>query len=149
MKWETILYDDNDRLDLIAKLEKWTMTQPCDITIRPHKKNRSLAQNALFAVWARERGEQIGTGETHERRYLKLAHGVPIMLAHDDFREFWQVLVESAPSYEEQLHAMDYVDVTSLMTTAEMTQFLNEVEIESYENGLHLTKPRQYDEAMR
>ena len=145
-KWESVIADDGDRLDLITKLENWQVKQKCLVTIKPYKKNRTDAQNALFAVWARQRGEQTGHGEIYERCYLKLQYGIPIMMHHDYFRDTWEAF--KAFPYEAQHEAMRVIDVTSLMSVDEMTIFLNHVESDSYDNGLHLTKPRQYDEAM-
>lgn len=145
-KWEFQLDEDADRLELIDKLQGWEVKTPCLCIIKPRKRNRSDAQNALFAVWARQRGKQTGNGEIHERCYLKLHYGVPIMCHHDYFREAWEPY-KSLP-YEHQFNAMKIIDVTSLMETDEMTMFLNHVELDSYEQGYELSKPRQYDEAM-
>jgi hypothetical protein len=145
-KWEFIVDSDEDEKRLIEALARWKRKGKSLVTIQPYRKNRSLAQNSLFAVWCRQRGEQTGHGETHERCYLKLTYGVPIMEQHPDFAELWAPYRQQP--YELQMNAMKIVDVTSLMLVDEMTEFLNHVELDSYEHGLALTKPRQYDEAM-
>ena len=147
MKWQVIIHNNKEKADMIARLEGWEVKTPCLVTIQPKKRDRTQAQNAIFAVWARQRSEQTGLTESEERRYCKLTFGVPIMCHHDAFREVWQHFTDLP--YEEQLKAMDFIDVTSLMHVDEMTRFLTELEVETYSQGLELSKPNIYEEAMR
>lgn len=146
-KWEIIVVDDADRNEAIRQILTWKLEKPVKLTVQLYKKNRSAAQNALAAVWYRDRGKQTGHGEAYERCYCKLIYGVPIMMKHDYFAEAW--LPYQKQPYERQFDAMKIVDVTSLMSTEEMTEYMYSVENDSYENGLALTKPKMYNEAMR
>lgn len=144
-KWECVIANDADRNAAIQQILSWKLEKPVHLTGQHYKKNRSASQNALSAVWSRQRGNQTGHGESYERCYLKLTYGVPIMLEHEDFAEAWEPY-RSRP-YEMQLDAMKIIDVTSLMDVSEMTEYLSHVEDDSYSNGIALTKPRIYDES--
>ena len=147
MKWERIINNQRELTAIIDHMQHWQIKQPCLLTIKPKKRDRTDAQNAIFAVWARQRSEQTGLTESEERNYCKLTFGVPIMCHHDKFREFWQHY--RSLSYEDQLKAMNFVDVTSLMSIDEMTRFLTELEIETHSQGLEISTPRIYEEAMQ
>ncbi len=160
MKWERIVHSQRELDEVIEHMRNWQIKQPCLLTIKPKKRDRTDAQNAIFAVWARQRSEQTGSTEIEERRYCKLTFGIPIMCHHDDFALRWRSMTENMQPimakdgslvsvYEQQLLAMDIIDVTSLMSVDEMTRFLTELEVETYSQGLHLTKPREYNEAMQ
>jgi len=116
-----------------------------ELTGRKYKKNRTAAQNALFAIWCRDRANQTGHGEVYERCLAKLSFGVPIMQRHEDFAKLWQPY--SIMPYEFQLDAMKIVDVTSLMKVTEMNECMTAYEDDCHDNGIHLTKPKMYQEA--
>ena len=138
---------DEDRQEFIKKLLGIDLTKKSwDVTAKPYKKNRSAAQNAIFAIWTRERGNQTGHGEIHERCLAKLSFGVPIMQRHLDFAELWKPY--SLMPYEFQLDAMKIVDVTSLMNIQEMNECITAFEDDCHDNNIHLTKPQMYQEAM-
>lgn len=42
---------DNNRLQIIALISGLDLTEPQDVTIKPHKSSRSLDQNALMWQW--------------------------------------------------------------------------------------------------
>jgi len=141
-----IVRDEADRAEAIKLIKSWKLEKPMEVIGRVYKKNRSAAQNAIFAIWTRERGNQTGHGEIHERCLAKLSFGVPIMQRHLDFAELWQPY--SLMPYEFQLNAMKIVDVTSLMNIQEMNECITAFEDDCHENNIHLTKPQMYQEAM-
>lgn len=89
-------------------------------------KDRSLDQNAISHAWydqiSRELGEDSPEGV---KRECKLRYGVPILRAEDDeFREQYDRLIKGKYTYEEKLEIMDWLPVTSLMRTKQMTRYL-------------------------
>lgn len=103
---------------------------------------RSLNQNDISHVWyeqmAREMLEDDAKGW---KRYCKLHHGVPILRSEDkDFRKFYDdsLLYQS---YENKLAAMDFVPVTSLMSKAQLTKYLEAVRTEFSGKGVWLEFP--------
>ena len=140
-----IVRDEDDRAEAIKFIKSWKLDKPMEVIGRVYKKNRSAAQNALFAVWCRDRGKQTGHGEVYERCLAKLTFGVPLMLQEMYFAEAWQPY--QAMTYERQFKAMEIVDVTSLMKVQRMNEFMTAFENDCYENGFSLTKPKLYQEA--
>lgn len=103
--------------------------------------DRSLDQNALSHKWFAEIAGHFGDRTPHDVRLeMKLTKGVPILRENDDFREFYDKALKPLP-YDMKLRAMEYVPVTSIMTTKEMTRFLDEVFRHWSEQGVKLTIP--------
>ena len=48
------------------------------------------------------------------------------MRQHDKFNEHWLRLEKVCLTYEEKMTAMDFLPVTSLMTNAEMSQYMSD-----------------------
>ena len=42
---------DNNRLQLVALISGLDLSEPQDVTIKPHKSSRSLDQNSLMWIW--------------------------------------------------------------------------------------------------
>lgn len=106
--------------------------------------DRSLSQNAISHVWyaqiARELREENTMGW---RCYCKLHHGVPILRAEDaDFREFYDGSLKLLP-YEKKLQAMKFVPVTSIMTTEQLSDYLEEVQQDFRGRGVMLEFPKE------
>lgn len=78
-------------------------------------RDRSLDQNRLQFLWAREAAEQRGDVTADEvRREWKLRHGVPILREESaEFRATYDRAVKPLP-YEQKLEAMHIIDVSSL-----------------------------------
>lgn len=120
-----------------------------DVIIRPHKKDRSLAQNRLAFQWYMERAEQQGTTPEYEHRLAKLRWGCPLLIAVDaEFADFYRRGIEPL-DYERRIIAMQWVPVTRLFTVKMMTEYLETMERESAMQGIILTRPDDmYWEAM-
>ena len=93
-------------------------------------KGRSLDQNAISHAWyeqvARELREDDARGV---KRYCKLHFGVPLLRAEDDeFREAYDGSILRTLSYEQKLLAMDMLPVTSRMTTAQLSRYMEDVQ---------------------
>ena len=102
-------------------------------------RNRSLDQNALYAVWVDQVVKELGEYD-HDgvRRFCKLHFGVPILRAEDDwFRELYDRAIK-AHDYETKLQIMDMIDVTSRMKKDQMTRFLEAMQLHYVERGVML-----------
>lgn len=118
------------RLDLPVTFE-WTKGR-----------DRSLEQNRLQFLWAREAAEQWGDRTPDEVRCdWKLRHGVPILReASPEFRDTFDRIIRPLP-YQGRLMAMQLIEVTSLMKVRQMVRYLDTVERECREQGIRLTDP--------
>lgn len=105
-------------------------------------RDRSLAQNKLQFLWAREAAEQFGDRTVDEVRCdWKLRHGVPIMREDSpEFRSTYDRIIKPL-SYENKLKVMQMIEVTSLMKVPQMIRYLDTIQRECLENGLKLTDP--------
>jgi hypothetical protein len=93
-------------------------------------KSRSISQNSISHAWyeqvARELREDDARGV---KRYCKLHFGVPLLRAEDDeFREAYDGSILRTLSYEQKLLAMDVLPVTSRMTTAQLSRYMEDVQ---------------------
>jgi hypothetical protein len=106
-------------------------------------KDRSLDQNAISHLWyeqlARELREYDALGWKCE---CKLLHGVPILRAEDaEFRTFYDRAIKQSLSYEEKLAAMKFLPVTRLMTTPQMSKYLEAMRDHFLRRGVRLEFP--------
>lgn len=105
-------------------------------------RDRSLDQNSLQFLWAREASEQRGDTTPDEVRCdWKLRHGVPIMREDSpEFRDTYDRLIKPL-TFEQKLRAMQLIEVTSLMKVRQMVRYLDTVQRECAEQGIRLTDP--------
>ena len=106
-------------------------------------KVRSVDQNAISHAWY----EQI-SAELREDTVLgvkcqcKLQYGVPILRAEDaDFRAMYDASLKGL-GYEEKLTIMQYLPITSLMTTAQLSQYLDAMQTAYAKRGVMLEFPQ-------
>lgn len=102
-------------------------------------KRRSTDANALSWEWygqiSRELGEET-IEQVHNRAKLEL--GVPILRAEDaGFRELYDRTLKPL-SYEDKRALMAYIPVTSIMSRAQMGQFLDDMQRTYAERGVIL-----------
>lgn len=105
-------------------------------------RDRSLDQNRLQFLWAREVAEQRGDLTTEEQRCeWKLHHGVPILREDSpEFRDIYDAAIKPL-SYELKLKAMRFVPVSSEMKVKQMVRYLDAIERECGERGWKITDP--------
>ncbi|HEL7630543.1 TPA: hypothetical protein UL921_002374 [Stenotrophomonas maltophilia] len=107
-----------------------------------HGKARSLDQNAISHTWyeqvSRELREETPLGV---KSFCKLHFGVPILRAEDDeFRAKYDKAVKPM-AYEDKLILMEWFPVTSLMTTPQLSQYLESVQRHYQRLGVWLEFP--------
>jgi hypothetical protein len=102
---------------------------------------RSLDQNALMWRWNDEIAKHFGDRTADDvHRENKLLIGCRILVRDDpDFAEFVTNL--SGLTYEQKLQAMDYLAVTSIMTTRQLSEFMDTVHRKFSQQGVMLTDP--------
>lgn len=108
-------------------------------------KPRSTAQNRLLHKWMGEIAEQKGDLSADEARaYCKLTIGVPILRQQNAaFKERYDEILKPL-SYEQKLAIMSEplnLPVTSLMSTKQLTEYLEAIIRHFGEQGIILTMP--------
>jgi hypothetical protein len=117
---------------------------PFTITLTDGKR-RSLKQNRLQREWVNQISMQMGDRTAEEvRGYIKLVIGIPILRNENEaFAEEYDRIIKPL-AYETKLKLMmvpfDF-GVTRLMTTKQLTAYLDEVYKHFTAQGVQLTMP--------
>lgn len=128
-----------DSLGIIREL--YQRNRYLKITIKIGK-SRSEQQNDISHVWydqlSRELREDNALGW---KAYCKLTIGVPILRAEEEeFRANYDASVRHL-TYEQKLKAMHFIPVTSLMTKAQLSQYLETMQSIFLDHGVKLEFP--------
>jgi hypothetical protein len=140
------LVENKSDLNLLIK---YLMHQKMPFTVKiSGGRPRSLSQNALQWQWAGESSQQRpGMTAREVQAEWKLVFGVPILCAENDgFAAAW-ANIDRKLSYEEKLELMNYFSVTSLMTSKQLSSFLDEVYRFNVERGIELTRPDDLEQS--
>lgn len=107
-------------------------------------RKRSLNQNDISHAWYQQMArEDRQYDELGHKSYCKLHHGVPILRAEDsDFREAYDASIKNL-TYEQKIVAMKLFPVTSLMTKAQLTAYLEAVKQDYETRGIYLMFPEK------
>ena len=102
---------------------------------------RTTDQNALYWLWVAEVAAHQGETKEETHREAKLSIGCPILFRDNEkFAAFYRRVI--APLDRElRLEAMDFVDVSSVMTTRQFAEFADEFEKKWRMRGVRLTMP--------
>jgi len=92
-------------------------------------KDRSLDQNAVSHCWYEQVADELREDEAQDvKRFCKLHFGVPILRADEaTFREMYDATFKKL-TYPQKLKAMDFLDVTSIMSTKQMARYMGELQ---------------------
>jgi hypothetical protein len=154
MKHTLIIRDDSVRhyaIDLIGGIP----FEPVhEIILRPYKKDRSVAQNALYWLWATVIAGE--TGETKDEVHRRLKRGFLVRIYERDNPEYGEMLkavrsVHLAGMKAEAKHLADQiVDLTSTTraTVEQFTEYLNDIEKDSLGKYVLPRPEDRYYEAM-
>ena len=140
-----ILYTEHEREDAMGVLAKANL--PCTFTLDIGA-DRSIDQNSLLWKWYGEICDQLREQSPQElHNECKLTIGVPIIRAYPTKaqRRFCAVYEKHLAelSYEDQLDFIAAIPVTSIMSTSQMTKYLNELhKVYTIKRGCVLTEPR-------
>ena len=122
----------------------WVADMPMPFTVAVMKgKGRSLDQNALLHKWF---GEIARTREGHTLLDVKgechKKYGVPIKMSDPQFAWVWSQTGAKLP-YEKQCAylASGVLNVSSTMTKAQLSQYMDEMSRDFTSQGVTLTQP--------
>lgn len=95
-------------------------------------KARTLPQNnMIYALYNRAAARLDGESPLTIKRYCKLHFGVPLLRVEDaDFKDKWDRCIKRNLTYEQKLEVMDWFPVTSLMNTAQESQYIDNIMME-------------------
>lgn len=128
---------------LWEKFKQLDPTRLWVVDVKEFKSKRTLEQNALSHLWYCEICLHLDNGETVEdiKAYCKLHHGVPIMRRDDvEFREVYDKAIKGL-TYEQKREIMKILPVTSLMKTAQLSEYLEKVQADFMNKGIMLNFP--------
>lgn len=130
---------ETERTQLIKFIESKEM--PLTVTIKPGEESRSIKQNRLAFQWFKDASTQGDQTSEQYRAESKLRFGVPILRRDDeDFKAKYDQAIKPL-DYENKLICMEFFPVSSLMTTKQMTEFLNAVLSHFVGMGYIMTDP--------
>jgi len=94
-----------------------------------HGKKRSLSQNDISHAWYHQVANELREDTPlMVKSFCKLHMGIPILRAEsDDFREKYDRAVKPM-NYPDKLTLMEWFPVTSLMTTPQLSEYLEKVQ---------------------
>jgi hypothetical protein len=114
----------------------------CKVKITTGK--RSLNQNDLSHAWYEQLAVELRDDDALGWKcYCKLHHGVPILRAEDaEFRETYDGAIKGL-DYEQKLRVMRILPVTSLMTKAQLSAYLEAVQDDFSKRNVRLEFPME------
>ena len=121
-----------------------------DITIEPHKKNRSAAQNSLFWEWMTIIGGERGNLKDEMRDEYVERFLVPIFTRDDpEYADLWETVRDvwrAGQKDEAQLIRRHIVKRTSTThaSVKQMSEMMEDIERDSISKGIYLPAP-EYD----
>lgn len=141
--------NERDRSRAIDALMSMDIDKPKMMKLVNAEGKRRGAQNSLMWLW----NTYVGGVKGHDKNYIhaegKLLLGVPILSVSDpEFGAAWSAISEHA-DYPALIQCIRKMDITSRFTVAQMTEYLNEYEMQYAQEGTPLPHPEdRYYEAM-
>ena len=139
------IIENKTDLDAFFKLAS-SYKYPITATIT-RGRDRSHDQNRLAFMWYREASEQMQDEDAEAKRaFCKLNFAIPILVAEsDEYRSAYNKFIRPLP-YEAKLAMMraplDY-PATRLLTTKQMTSYLDAIREHFEAQGVVLTIPQE------
>lgn len=119
-------------------LEEQAHDEVCTLELVSKSATRSKAQNRLAFRWYKQIEEELflEIGEAHS--LCKLTVGIPILRRDNEtFREWYDRAVKPL-SWDQKLHDIEFVDVTSKFGVKQMTVYLETMQRKFAEQGVIL-----------
>ena len=106
--------------------------------------DRSSKQNKMIHGLYGDIARNVdGQGIVDIKRYCKLHLGIPILRASDPkYLDWYDSSVKPLP-YETKLMLMDHLEVTSLFTVGQGTEYITSILREYSSQGVHIPDPRR------
>lgn len=123
------IHREIDLANAAARLAKLDPAKAWNIDMSPRDASATLEQNSgvwkLYALIAGTLGDRTARDV---KRECKLCHGVPLLREADaDYRSTYDAVLKPL-TYEQKLVAMDYWPVTRLMSKAQKSAYLDDVQ---------------------
>ena len=121
------------------------------VIIRPYKKNRTAAQNALMWMWHTAYVDHFGVdgGKLEQHISFKLTHVLPIILRDEDPDGVMQRIYDNCRADKDMLHKFGEMLSTTDLNTKQLKEALDSYDLETAFNGLVFPHPDDfYHEAM-
>ncbi len=170
-KKQSWLIKNRSELDAVIRFVEDRLRLGKSVRLTETAGKRTLLQNALKEVWYGEIAKLSGDITVNDaKRQSKLVCGVPILRAEsEDFRQMYDLTIKKNPvyrfgmrfengvtmsGYELKLKMMDILPVTSMMSTAQMSSYLESMQQYWAQSGIYLAFPddlrrTDYPEARR
>lgn len=143
------LREESDIGKCIDALMNVDLDEPRQMIIQNAEGRRRSVQNALMWMWNTYVASQTGESKETVHSRCKLTIGVPILAANDPV--FGQTIEKALEglTYPERFKIIERMDVTSLMTVSEFSQYLKDYEETHADAGIPLPHPEdRYYEAL-
>lgn len=139
-----VIKSDRHKADLIALINARSTPFTVTITSGAH---RTEYQNRTAFMWYKEIAEQLGDQSAEDvRKFCKLTLGVAILRHENEaFRIEYDKVVKPM-SYENKLAIMGEpfnLPISSIMTVAQKTKYLDEIQRHFLQLGIVLTQPKE------
>ena len=138
MTLKHFIRDEYMRDEAIATLR--TVSLPCRMEIREGS-DRSLEQNRTAWMHYGEIAKHHGMTPEEAHRLCKLRYGVPILRRDSEEFEATWTRIAIPLSDADQLRIVGLIDVTSVMTVAQMGEYIDTYYREQSSRGVQLTDP--------
>lgn len=138
------VYSDTTLAQALGALrDAFRLHHRCKVKITTGK--RSLNQNDLSHAWYEQLAIELREDDALGWKcYCKLHHGVPILRAEDaEFRATYDAALKGI-TYEQKLRVMRILPVTSLMTKAQLSAYLQAVQADFDARNVRLEFPLEH-----
>jgi hypothetical protein len=140
---EIAVYSDNTLAQALGAVrDAYRVNHRCKVKVTTGK--RSINQNDMSHAWYEQLAIELREDDALGwKSYCKLHHGVPILRAEDaEFRNVYDNAIKGL-SYEQKLAVMRILPVTSLMTKAQLSAYLDAVQADFRSKGVILEYPME------
>jgi hypothetical protein len=119
----------NNKGQAFAYIDGLDYSQPLTLEAELVSKARSVPQNSKAHVWYNQIDKQLNTPIGDTKCHCKLYYGVPILRAEDEtFAQSYDALIKNRFTVEEKLELMRWFPVTSLMSKAQKTRYMETIQ---------------------
>lgn len=140
---EIAVYSESTLAQALGAIrDAYRVNHRCKVKVTTGK--RSINQNDLSHAWYEQLAAELREDdELGWKCYCKLHHGVPILRTEDsEFREVYDAAIKGL-SYEQKLAVMRILPVTSLMSKAQLSAYLEAVQTDFRGRGVFLEFPME------
>ena len=112
------------------------------VSIKEWSDKRKLPANAVQHVWYKQIADKLGHDAREAGNMCKLDFGVPIILSDDKLGSKLGFILNKIGFHqmtrEQQIGVMDFIQITSIMSTSQHKQYREDIQVYYNNNGLNL-----------